>query len=312
MRASWILAVALLCTASVANADGTDDGRAHFQRGVEFYKESDFRGALIEFKRAYEAAPNYKVLYNLGQTNLELQDYAGALTAFRRYLDDGGKDVPPARVAQVESELRKLAGRVAKVSVKTNLEGADIQVDDVTVAKAPATVLVSAGRRKFAVTKSGSPSQSRTVDVAGGDDLSVELEVATAPPPPAPTSAPPAAPTVSAPPPPAPAGGGGPSTATWIGLVTTGALAAGAGVMGGLALSSKGNYDAALATPGAEQRIRDARSETRAFALTTDLLAASAIVSAGVTLVLALTTHGKRVAVPVGVGPTGVLFSQAF
>lgn len=322
MRRGWILVAALVCAALVfaaraANADGTEDGRAHFQRGVEFYKESDFRGALIEFRRAYDAAPNYKVLYNLGQTNLELQDYASALTAFRRYLDEGGKDVPAPRVAQVEGELRKLAGRVAKVRVTTNLGGADLQVDEVTVGKAPATVLVSAGRRKIAVTKLGSPSQSRTVDVAGGDELTVDLEVAPpTPPPPAPpaASARPALPVVVPPPPHVPSTGGGPSAATLVGLVTTGALAAGAGVVGGLALVSKGRYDAAMATPDAEQKIRDARSETRTFALTTDVLAASAVVSAGITLVLALTTHAKRTALPaeIGVGPKGVVFSRAF
>ncbi len=93
-----------MASAAPARAD-TDDARSHFTRAVELFKEGDFRAALIEFQRAYDASPNYKVLYNLGQTNLELQDYAGALRAFRGYLDGGGRDIPAARRTQVEADF---------------------------------------------------------------------------------------------------------------------------------------------------------------------------------------------------------------
>src|SRR5205823_3161495 len=88
---AFLLVVLFIATPAFAQ-NNMDEGRKHFQAGVQFYKEGDFRAALIEFKRAYESAPNYKVLYNLGQTNLELQDYAQALTSFQKYLTDGGKD----------------------------------------------------------------------------------------------------------------------------------------------------------------------------------------------------------------------------
>src|SRR5690349_16550442 len=106
MRARFIgslVAVAVfgatLATPLPARAD-TEEAKSHFQRAVELFHEADFRAALIEFQRAYDAAPNYKVLYNLGQTSLELQDYAGALKAFRGYLDGGGREIPAARRTQ--------------------------------------------------------------------------------------------------------------------------------------------------------------------------------------------------------------------
>jgi tetratricopeptide (TPR) repeat protein len=182
MRRALVLAL-VLTTSATTFAQSTDEGRSHFQRGVQFYKESDYRAALIEFKRAYESAPNYKVLYNLGQTSLELQDYAAALSAFRKYLDDGGKEIPRDRRAQVDSELKKLEVRVARVTIKTNVDGADVLVDDVAVARTPLSspILVSAGRRKIAIAKPGGGQQSRTVDVAGVDEASVDLEVAAQP-----------------------------------------------------------------------------------------------------------------------------------
>lgn len=152
-----VVAGALLFGAVPARAD-TDDARNHFTRAVELFKEGDFRAALIEFQRAYDASPNYKVLYNLGQTNLELQDYAGALRAFRGYLDGGGREIAPARRTQVEGDLKRLESRVARVDVVVNVEGADVTIDDVSVGKSPlsAPVLVSAGRRKSRRRKLGS------------------------------------------------------------------------------------------------------------------------------------------------------------
>lgn len=317
-RAPLILAI-VLCT-SAAFAQSTDEGRSHFQRGVQFYKESDFRAALIEFKRAYESAPNFRVLYNLGQTSLELQDYAAALTAFRKYLDDGGKEIPRDRRAQVEAELKKLEGRVARVMIKTNLDGADVLVDDVAVAKTPLSspILVSAGRRKIAIARPGGGQQSRTVDVAGGDETSVDLEIAVQ----QPVTAPPegtknSTPVIVTQPPPVAMTGGGPSTATWIGIVTTSALGVGAIVTGTLAVVSKSQFDEALdQSPGVSTKIVDAREKARTFALATDVLAGTAIAGAFVTVILALTTKGAskpvEAALHLDVGPTGAGFSGTF
>ena len=56
------------------------EARAHFERGVEYYTEGDFRAALVELTRAYALQPTYKMLYNLGQVAFELRDYAHDIT----------------------------------------------------------------------------------------------------------------------------------------------------------------------------------------------------------------------------------------
>src|ERR1700748_2626156 len=61
-------------SASEARDAATERARIHFKNGVDFYREHNFRAALIEFKRAYKAAPHFKLLYNLGQASLELQE----------------------------------------------------------------------------------------------------------------------------------------------------------------------------------------------------------------------------------------------
>jgi hypothetical protein len=292
---------AMVTSPLAARAD-TEEAKSHFQRAVELFHEADFRAALIEFQRAYDAAPNYKVLYNLGQTSLELQDYAGALKAFKGYLDGGGREIPAARRTQVEADLKRLDSRVARVEVSVNVEGADVTVDDVSVGRSPLpqAVLVGAGRRKIAATKAGLSPASRVVDVAGGDKPKVSLElveqrpeVITVTTQPDGTQTQKIAPL---PPQVITRTATGPSTAFWIGLGSTGVLAVGAGVLGALALSSKSTFDDRVQQVGVTtQQVDDARSQTRSFALATDIVGGVAIAAAVTTVVLAFTTRSTHV-----------------
>lgn len=291
-----------LATAPLAARADTEEAKNHFQRAVELFHESDFRAALIEFQRAYDAAPNYKVLYNLGQTSLELQDYAGALKAFRGYLDGGGREIPAARRTQVEADLKRLESRVARVEISVNVEGADVTVDDVSVGRSPLpqAVLVGAGRRKIAATKAGMSAATRVVDVAGGDKPKVSLElveqtpqvitVTTQPDGTQTQRVTPLQPVVNV------RTTTGPSTAFWIGVATTGVLAVGTGVLGGLALSAKGTFDSRVQQVGVTtQQVDDARSQTKTLALATDIVGGVAIAAAITTVILAFTTHSTRV-----------------
>src|SRR3954469_14619078 len=85
---------------SVAYADPQQPGTSlkeagkHFQRGVALYNEADYRAALVEFRRAYDIAPNAAVLYNIGQTYYQLQNYAAALTTLQHYLGEAGPTAP--------------------------------------------------------------------------------------------------------------------------------------------------------------------------------------------------------------------------
>jgi hypothetical protein len=258
------LAVALppVALAQPARSGAPAEASAHFQRGTKLYTEQDFRAALIEFQRAYQIAPNFSVLYNIGQSNYQLQDYASALQSFEHYLADGKDRVPAERRAEVSKDIDELRGRVAMVTFKVNEAGAEIAVDDVPVGKSPlpGPVRVSAGRRKLTATREGRPTTTRTLDIAGGDRLDVELTLAA----PATTSGPgpvaASAPAPSPPPPPPPAGPG----AFTYGALTVGAVGLAVGsVFGVLALSTRSSLDGACQSkvcPSSKQGDIDALS----------------------------------------------------
>jgi len=139
------------------------------------YNEADYRAALVEFRRAYETAPNAAVLYNIGQTYYQLQNYAAALVALGRYLTEAGSSAAHRR--EVEATIDTLQTRVGKVAVTTNLPGCDITVDDELIGKSPLDepVLVSIGRRKITALRDGRVTETRFVDVAAGDTVAVAL-----------------------------------------------------------------------------------------------------------------------------------------
>ncbi len=155
---------------------------------------------------------------------------------------------------------------------------------------------------------------SRVVDVAGGDNPKITLQLVE-PQATAPVVVPVPTPQVvhDNPQPPHPLeptpvvhASSGPSTAFWIGLVATGTFAVATGVLGGVALASKSSFDAKIAQVGVQPSdVDSARNQTRAFALATDIAGGLAIASAITTVVLAFTTHKHAAAEP---GPSAQLF----
>ncbi len=280
-----------------------EDASQRFKAGVAFYKDKDFAAALVEFKRAYELLPNYNVLYNLGQTARELKDYAAALTAFERYLREGGAKIPPARRKEVSLAIDELRRKVGKLKVSVSVDGAEIVVDDVRVGVSPLAepVVVNAGRRKLEASRAGYVPAQRIVDVASTEETSVSLDLAKigASPPKAEPVPPPAAKV--------------PPLVGWGVLAGTGAFVVAAGVTGGLALSAHGSLKTALATfPGDAATITAAQGKTRTFSVATDALGGIAVAGAVTTAVLFLVVPRLSVQTTVVVSPVGVVVGHTF
>jgi tetratricopeptide (TPR) repeat protein len=272
------------------DATAVDEARQRFQKGVQLFHEWSFEAALAEFRKAYQLAPSYRLLYNIAQVHYELHNYVDALKAFRQYLTEGGTEVPTDRRTQVEAEIRKLEGRVGYIEVVANVEG-QVSIDDVPVGLLPmkTPILVNPGMRRVSVTKPGFGTTARNVTIAGGDHAKVELElneaVASA------RTGPDAGKKGTAR---GEASTSKPKTAMWISLAATGALGVGAGVFGLLAQDAKKDFEHELGVyPNTKAEIDDARSAMQRNAAITDGLAAAAIVAAGFTVYFAVSSGGK-------------------
>src|SRR4029079_12828740 len=98
------------------------EARIRYDKGKQLYSEAAYDAALAEFQRSYELAPSYKILYNIALVQRARNDFAGSLSAYEKYLADGGKELTTARKAEVQKEIDSLRTLVAKADIKTNVE----------------------------------------------------------------------------------------------------------------------------------------------------------------------------------------------
>ena len=301
------LLVACLLAVGTAHADDASnkDAGRHFDRGVELFGEADYRGALVEFQRAYQIAPNAAVLYNVGETQYQLQNYAAAMISLERYMSGAGANA--SHRAEVQQTLDVLAKRVGKIAVTTNVPGADIAVDDEAVGITPLAepTLASVGHRRVTATVAGKPPASKYVDVTAGDTVPVSLVIGEAPAATATTAttadqAPPKQKNTAL------------ETGLWIG---SGALGAGAIATGIVALSASHSLSDDRSTyPTSRSQLDSDHSRARTFAILADSLGGASIIAGGLALYIMLkpASESSKSTVQAAVTGNGLRFSGAF
>jgi hypothetical protein len=313
MGAAWMGVTAAMAAAPAPTRAELAEAHKRFQRATELYEENNFAGALAEFRRAYAIAPNYKVLYNIGQLCFLVQDYPCAYESFGRYLSEGAGDVSTERRQEVQRDLARLQGRVARLRIVADRPGAEVTVDNVAVGKTPLdeAVVVAAGRPVVRVTLHGYAPFTRVVEVAGMETSKVDVELV-----------------------PLGAGGavsGGDGRAAGLSArasgdgatsgpvpvtpwVITGALAVAAGTTGALALWSSADLKKRReeVSPTSAEDLDAKASRTRRLALATDILIGSTVVAAGIATYLTLTSSssppspGGKEGLSVSVGPGSI------
>ena len=274
--------------AAPAQPANVKEAAARFERGLALYDDGDYEAALVEFSRAYELQPTYKILYNIGKIERVRNDYSSALNHFEHYLEQGGAEIPPERREEVEKEVAILKERVAIVTINANVEGALVYIDGIplcstrtldptcvgtTPLRGP--VIVNPGKRRLTAVKQGYQNAETQLTLAGGDKNTVKLDLFDLRPKSVDTA---------------------PRDRAIISWSVTGALAIGAGVMGALTLSKKSDYNhdrdlppcanqtvnskSCLTDPA--KTLSDDKDKTKSFALVTDILTGAAVVGAAV------------------------------
>jgi len=262
--------------------------RVHYERGLQLFNEENYDAALFEFERAFELAPSYKILYNMGRIQRQQNNYAAAMRSYERYLREGGTAVPADRRKEVEGELAILKPRVALVTVKVNVDGADVYSDDIPVCtatiesscvgKSPllSPIIVNGGRHKITATKQGYAPATSLVSVVGSDTIEVKLDLVSYDRPAAPAANPWTVPTI-------------------IGWTATGAALITTGIFGVLALNAKDKQEAKLTDPTATQDdLKSARDKTQTLSGVTDALGITTIVFAGVSTYFTVRMVGAK------------------
>lgn len=258
------------------------EAKQRFDRGFELYNEGEYPLALIEFNRAYELVPNYKVLYNIGQVCIQLGQYANARRALEEYLQQGGATLPEDRRKSVTADLQMLERRTAFLLITSNVPQSEVLVDEVVVGKTPleAPLLVDAGVHRVTLRSPGYQQRVSRVTLAGGDEqtLAVTLELV-----------PEEKPTIVVRE--REVASQGPGTLVIAGWVTTGALVTGAVVTGIMGASQAKDLDQLRRTDPSEfpdgglaERMQSTKNKASSLLLASDVLSGAALLVGGASL----------------------------
>lgn len=269
-----------------ADKKARDEAAQRFQKGVAFYNEGDFQLALIEFERAHQLVPDYRVLYNIGQVAIQLGKFARARIALETYLQLGQGQLDPTRLAGVEKDLDMLRGRTAYLEILGAPDGSEVFVDDLPQGVTPleGPLLLDAGQHRLIVRKPQHEEFTRWLTLAGAErmEMTATLE---------PQVVAPALGTDRRPDPVTPNRSAEPPSRPWVtvGWVATGSLAAGAIATGVTGLIAAQELSRLKSSPNPQASVLEQKSsEAAAWFLATDILGGAALVTGGVTLYFTL------------------------
>jgi hypothetical protein len=173
------LLIAASAQAQTATPAQRKEAATHYQRGVALSKEGDFQAALSEFRAAYQAAPSFEVLFNIGFCERRIFKYGQALRTFAQYLKLGGEKVAADRRAAVAKEIEAVRALTAPIAVIVEGEPAAITVDGENEGKTPLTDMIPLGPGKHVVRaeREGDVAEERTIEVVSGQAQAVQFSL---------------------------------------------------------------------------------------------------------------------------------------
>ncbi len=153
------------------------DAQSLMQSGVKLLDAKDYLGALAVFKTAYERFQGAKILLNIGTTLKLLKRDADAANAYQRYID--AKDSDPKRRADIQKLVDKIDLTFGRYDITPTPSDATITIDDDdwlhTVYGGRWRVLP--GRHQISVKADGYETKTKSVTVAAGEQIALEIQL---------------------------------------------------------------------------------------------------------------------------------------
>ncbi len=192
-RLAWLHCSALIVSALILSATApvcADELKQKAQEllteGNALAREGDFGAALTKFRTAYELYPSPKLLLNIGTSLRHTGRYAEAAETYEAYL--AHPDAEPARTREVEGLVDELDQLVGRLEVTVSDPDARVSLDGHTLRKLGRELRVDPGRHTLVAEKAGREPTVRHFSVGPKQLARVDLIIAEpGEPPPEPT-----------------------------------------------------------------------------------------------------------------------------
>ncbi len=156
-----------------------DPARHAWDTAKQLADANDYKGALVEFNRAFDLSQNPRVLYNVGVVEKLLTHYARAVAAWNRELTEGAGKLTPGEVVELKNAIAIVQQFVTSIDVTANESDATLFIDDYAVGKTPFTgpVAIDVGKHTLKLTKTGFVDAVQQVEVASGQKTPVTFKI---------------------------------------------------------------------------------------------------------------------------------------
>lgn len=164
-------------TSAVApeNAEQAD---ALKKRGDEAMDALRYGDALTAYQRAYAITKNPALLYNQARAHQALGDFAAAASLLDRFASEASPELK-SRVPQLQQLMDEMRARVARLTVRCNIAGAQVLLGDRVLGTTPlgSDMRITSGRATLRVTADGYQPYKRELDLPGGGAVGVDAEL---------------------------------------------------------------------------------------------------------------------------------------
>jgi len=185
-RALFTLLTPLLITLAVgtwspqaaaqpANVD-EEAGRELATDAMVAYNKGDYGSALASFNKAREVYPTGQVLRMTGYTLFALENWVEAANTINAALKTDFKPLSDDDAEHARAQLAEAMTHIAAVSVTSNIDGAQLAVDDGEAYELPTTVYLDPGSHAFVVSASGYDDLYRQEELEAGQELSFTMD----------------------------------------------------------------------------------------------------------------------------------------
>jgi hypothetical protein len=156
-----------------------DPARHAWDAAKQLADANDYKGAGVEFQRAYDLSQNPRVLYNLGVIEKLQTHYARAVAAWNRELTEGAGKLTPSETVELKNAIAIVQQFVTAIDVTANEADATLFIDDYAVGKTPftASVPIDVGKHTLKLTKAGFVDSTQQVEVASGQKTPVTFKI---------------------------------------------------------------------------------------------------------------------------------------
>jgi hypothetical protein len=170
---------------SVARSDGSDHAMAEAwalaQRAQALLEQRRPAAALVGFERAYALSSDPSLLLEVARLENEVGSPARAAHALEVFLDRPSARTPAPQRQLALNRLKALSSQTARVTVQTNVQGAEAELEaDRGVARSDGFVvslLLDVGERRINLSKPGYETQTVSLTLEPGEVRTMRVDL---------------------------------------------------------------------------------------------------------------------------------------